>query len=99
MLHLVAVFDLRDADVALFERYEEAVLPLLGDYEGLLMSRVRAEDAMSEIHVLRFGSKDAYAAYQADPRRAAAADLLAVSRARVHVVPVNELGGRRDARS
>lgn len=88
MLHLVIIFDLRDADVAAFERYEDTVLPLLGEHQGLLISRIRTNDQLSEIHVVRFPSADEYDSYRADPRRIAAAPLLAASGVKLSVVPV-----------
>lgn len=61
--------------VAPFRAYEDAVLPLLADHGGALERRLRSEDGTTEIHLIRFPSEAHYAAYRADPRRTAYAEL------------------------
>jgi uncharacterized protein (DUF1330 family) len=71
----VAVFDLRAADLTLFNSYEAQVLPLLDRYGGRLESRLRAVDSSAEIHILFFPSDAAYEQYRADPVRVAAQEI------------------------
>ena len=71
--------------VADFARYEDAVLPLLGDHGGELQRRLRSDDGTTEAHLVGFPSAAAYAAYRADPRREEHAHLLVASGARVTV--------------
>lgn len=75
MLHIVATFDLRNADRDLFDRYEAAVLPLLPEHGGTLLHRLRSQDEETEVHVLAFASERHLGRFQADPRRAAVAAL------------------------
>jgi ribosomal protein S18 acetylase RimI-like enzyme len=51
--------------------YEDAVLPLLADHGGWLEQRLRTGDAATEVQLITFASRAGYAAYMADPRRAA----------------------------
>jgi uncharacterized protein (DUF1330 family) len=56
--------------------YEDRVLALLDRHGARLVERLRSRGGGPlEIHVLRFASEDALAAFQADPDRAAAAAL------------------------
>jgi len=69
------------ADIAVegvdaFQRYEAAVLPLLGRHDGRLERRLRTADGQAEVHIVSFGSRTAYEAYVADPERAGHRDLL-----------------------
>lgn len=59
-----------------FIEYESAVLPLLAEHEGTLERRLRSADGCLEVHVLRFATTEALAAYRSDPRRAALAPAL-----------------------
>lgn len=74
--------------VAAFAAYEEEVLPLLADHGARLDARLRAAGGQVELHVLWFPGEEALAAYRADPRRAAHADLLADSRAVTELFPL-----------
>jgi len=67
--------DLSDADVALFDQYEEGVLALLPDYGANLIERIRSIDGRTETHLLEFPDADALARFRADPRRAGLQDL------------------------
>lgn len=73
LLHIQ--IDLTAADIALFEAYEAAVLPLLADYGAALKLRLRAPDGRGEIHLIAFPDEAALAAYRADPARIAAQPL------------------------
>jgi len=71
MRRLVTI-DLANADLALFESFEDKVLQLLSKYGGRLEFRVRAFDNSSETHLLYFPDVQSYDAYRSDPARAAA---------------------------
>ena len=75
-LTLALVVDLAADAVAAFDSYERRVLPLLARHGGRLDRRLRTADGRTEIHVLTFADRAGYAAYLADPDRAAAAPLL-----------------------
>lgn len=75
-LTFVMVADLRADDVTAFQRYESLVLPLLARHGGRLERRLRTEDALTEVHVVSFASKQGYEAYLADEERQAHRSLL-----------------------
>jgi uncharacterized protein (DUF1330 family) len=76
------------AGVAQFAAYEDAVLPLLAEHGARLDLRLRAAGGQVEVHLVRFPSEAALAAYRADPRRAALADTLAASGAATDLFPL-----------
>jgi uncharacterized protein (DUF1330 family) len=88
---LLATFDLAAADVALFDEYEAAVLPLMDRHGGRLRFRVRSLDRESETHLVEFPDEEAFAAYRDDPDRQALQHLFERSRAVGRVTPVTEL--------
>ncbi|MFF8291495.1 GNAT family N-acetyltransferase [Streptomyces sp. NPDC016309] len=49
--------------------YEEKALALLPRHGGRLERRLRTADGLSEVHLVRFPTEDAYRAYLADPGR------------------------------
>jgi len=71
-MRLLVTIDLSEADLAAFEAYEAAVLPLIAVHGGRLEMRVRASDAWSETHLLHFPDEAAFEAYLVDPARQAA---------------------------
>lgn len=77
--------------VALFQAYEARVLPLLADHGGRLERRLRTAGQTMEVHILRFSSAAGFAAFRADPRRAALAGELARSGAVTEVVEVTDV--------
>jgi hypothetical protein len=70
MLLLVQI-DLSDADIAVFEAYEDRVLALLGGYGARLDTRLRSKDGSTETHVLEFPDVTAFEGFRADPARLA----------------------------
>ena len=72
-MKLLVDIDLRAADMAAFEAYEAAVLPLLAEHGAVLERRLRAVDDSAETHLIDVPSQAALDAYLADPRRAALA--------------------------
>ncbi|NIH87820.1 hypothetical protein [Amycolatopsis granulosa] len=79
---------------AAFDAYEDSVLPLLSEYGGRLERRVRSLDDRTEAHLVSFPGEQEFAAYRADPRRAASAPLLERSGAVVELLPVREITSR-----
>ena len=90
---ILATFDLSNADIALFEQYEAAVLPLLGQHGGRLLQRVRSLDSVFELHLLEFDSDTGFASYRDDPGRAALRELFVRSGAESAITPVISLAG------
>ena len=88
---LLATFDLSGADIALFDEYEAAVLPLLEQHGGRLLQRVRSLDAAFEIHLLEFDSETGLESYRSDPQRLAVQELFERSGAESLVTPVVSL--------
>jgi uncharacterized protein (DUF1330 family) len=74
-----------------FEEYERRVLPLLDDHGGRLERRLRSPDSLTEIHIVAFESREAFAGYREDPRRAAQAHLLAESGAAIELLEVDDV--------
>jgi hypothetical protein len=75
---VVVVAQLPEGGVPAFARYERAVLELLGEHGGGLERRLRSEDGRTEVHLVRFPSSAALAAYRSDPRREAHRERLGV---------------------
>jgi hypothetical protein len=74
-----------------FRRFEDEVLPLLADHEGRLARRLRSPDGCTEVHLVEFGSPEAFERYRADPRRRERLPLLERSGARMTVVEMHEV--------
>ena len=72
-MKLLVQIDLTAADLAAFEAYEAAVLPLLAEHGAVLERRLRVVDDGAETHLIDFPSPSALEAYLADPRREALA--------------------------
>jgi hypothetical protein len=64
-----------------FRTYEDAVLPLLPEYNGRLERRLRNQDGTVEMHIVSFASEADFQNYRNDPRRTAQASLLKKSSA------------------
>jgi hypothetical protein len=71
-----------------FDEYERRVLPLLDDHGGRLLRRLRSQDRLTEIHIVAFESREAFAGYREDPRRNEQVHLLTESGAAVEVLEV-----------
>ena len=65
--------------VANFQAYEQAVLPLLSEYGGLLERRLRNGDGTIEVHIVSFDSDQNFQRYRSDPRRTAHSHLFEAS--------------------
>jgi antibiotic biosynthesis monooxygenase (ABM) superfamily enzyme len=69
-----------------FQAYEDAVLPLLPEFNGRLERRLRNQDGTVEMHIVSFASDADFQNYRNDPRRAAQAWLLEKSSAKSEVL-------------
>ncbi|KJC49595.1 hypothetical protein [Bradyrhizobium sp. LTSP857] len=74
-----------------FRAYEEAVLPLLPEFNGCLERRLRNPDGTIEMHVVSFASDADFQNYRSDPRRAAQARLLEKSAAKLELLPMTDV--------
>jgi len=83
--------------VAEFRAYEDAVLPLLPEFNGRLERRLRNADGTVEIHILTFASDADRQNYRNDPRRAAQAWLFEKSSAKVELFPMTNIRNGRMA--
>ena len=81
-MRLLIEMDLTDADLVLFDRYEDTVLALLPEHGAVLERRERAADGTAEVHLIRFPDQAAFDAFIADPRRLAMARTWAACGAR-----------------
>ena len=69
-----------------FQAYENAVLPLLPEYNGRLERRLRSPDGTVEIHIISYPSDADRQNYRNDPRRLAQARLLEKSSAKFELL-------------
>jgi hypothetical protein len=69
-----------------FRAYEDAVLPLLPEFNGRLERRLRNPDGTIEMHIVSFASDADFQNYRNDPRRAALARLLEKSSAKLELL-------------
>ena len=77
--------------VADFRAYEDAVLPLLPEFNGRPERRLRSSDGTTEMHIVSFASEADFQNYRNDPRRTAQAWLLERSSARLEVLPMADV--------
>lgn len=88
---LVVIVRLPVRGIERFAEYEGHVLPLLAEFGGHLDRRLRSDDGLTEVHVVRFPSRESFESYRADPRRVEAAPLLAQSGASTEVLEVSDV--------
>ncbi|WP_210250914.1 hypothetical protein [Bradyrhizobium cytisi] len=74
--------------VADFRAYEDAVLPLLPEFNGRLERRLRNADGTMEMHIVSFASEADFQNYRNDPRRTAQVWLLEKSSAKLELAPM-----------
>lgn len=77
--------------IASFAAYEARVLPLIATHGGALERRLRSADGGVELHIVSFPSDAAFAAFRADPVRAAAAHLLDASGATTELLTLQDV--------
>src|ERR1044071_9407926 len=82
------IFRIPSEGVEHFQAYEEAVLPLLPEFNGRLERRLRNQDGTVEMHIVSYASDADRQNYRNDPRRAAQAWLLEKSSAKVESIPM-----------
>jgi hypothetical protein len=66
---LVAIVEMAPHNVIAGQQYEDAVLGLLARHDGSLERRMRGTGSATEVHVIRFGSREGYESFLADPDR------------------------------
>ena len=74
-----------------FRAYEDAVLPLLPEFNGRLERRLRNQDGTVEMHIVSFASDADFQNYRNDPRRTAQAWLLEKSSAIRESLPMRDV--------
>jgi antibiotic biosynthesis monooxygenase (ABM) superfamily enzyme len=74
-----------------FRAYEDAVLPLLPEFNGCLERRLRNPDGTIEMHIVSFESDADFQNYRNDPRRTAQARLLEQSSAKLELLPMTNV--------
>jgi hypothetical protein len=74
-----------------FRAYEDAVLPLLPEFNGCLERRLRNPDGTIEMHIVSFASDADFQNYRNDPRRTAQARLLEKSAAKLELLPMTNV--------
>jgi hypothetical protein len=72
--------------VEAFRAYEDAVLPLLPEFNGCLERRLRNPDGTIEMHIVSFASETDFQNYRNDPRRMSQAGLLEKSSAKMELL-------------
>ena len=77
--------------IADFRAYEDAVLPLLPEFNGRLERRLRNPDGTVEMHIVSFASEADFQNYRNDPRRTAQAPLLKKSSAIMESLPMTNV--------
>lgn len=91
MIQIVALLHSRQDGLSGLREYERAVLPLLAEHGGRLLSAFRPEwesdETPDEIRLLEFPSKEAPRSYRNDPRLEHLSDLRkrSISRPSVYV--------------
>src|SRR3954465_2936351 len=74
-----------------FQAYEDAVLPLLPEFNGRLERRLRNPEGRTEMHIVSFASDADFQNYRNDPRRTAQAWLLERSSAKLELLPMADV--------
>jgi hypothetical protein len=69
-----------------FQAYEDAVLPLLPEFNARLERRLRNREGTIEMHIVSFASDADFYNYRNDPRRMAQASLLKRSCAKLELL-------------
>ena len=74
-----------------FRAYENAVLPLLPEFNGRLERRLQNQDGTVEIHIVSYASEADRQNYRNDQRRTAQAWLLEKSSAKLELLPMTSV--------
>lgn len=73
------------------QRYEDAVLELLGRHGGSVERRMRGTDSATEVHVIRFSSRAGYESFMVDQDRLGYRDRLGDAAPTTRVIEVHDL--------
>jgi hypothetical protein len=74
-----------------FRAYEDAVLPLLPEFNGRLERRLQNPEGTVEMHIVSFACDADLQNYRNDPRRTAQAWLLERSSAKLELLPMTNV--------
>src|SRR4051794_36625558 len=77
--------------VASFQAYEQAVLPLLSEFGGLLERRLRNSDGTIEVHIVSFDSDQNFQRFRSDPRRASLSYMVEASAAKNELLQMTDV--------
>ncbi len=91
LVTLVLIVRIPAEGIEHFRAYEDAVLPLLPEFNGCLERRLRNPDGTVEMHIISFASDADFQNYRNDPRRAAQAWLLEKSSATLELLPMTSV--------
>ena len=78
MIYITLLIFVKEGKQSVFKEFEELALPMLGDYKGKLLIRLRPNETSIvsvevecpyEVHFLSFESEQDFNAYIQDPRR------------------------------
>jgi hypothetical protein len=89
-LLLVAVVEMADGEAEAGRRYEDEVLALLSQHDGVLERRMGAADGATEVQVIRFGSRTGYESFLVDPTRLALRERLGATAPTTRVLEVRD---------
>ncbi|WP_246273144.1 hypothetical protein [Phytohabitans houttuyneae] len=90
-LLLVAIVEMAEGHAEAGQRYEDEVLALLPRHGGTLDRRMRATDAPTEVHVIRFASRAGLESFMVDPDRLALRDKLGDAAPTTRVIEVRDV--------
>ncbi|MEV4532459.1 GNAT family N-acetyltransferase [Asanoa sp. NPDC049518] len=90
-LLLAAVVEFVEGRPETGQRYEDAVLALLGRHGGTLERRTRSSDGTAEVHLIRFTSRAGLESFMADPERLAHREAIGEAAPTTRVIEVFDL--------
>ncbi|GAA4170370.1 hypothetical protein GCM10022251_64180 [Phytohabitans flavus] len=90
-LLLVAIVEMAEGKVEVGQRYEDEVLAFLPKHGGSLEKRMRATDAPTEVHVIRFASRAGYESFMVDPDRLSLRNEIGDAAPTTRVIEVRDL--------
>ena len=93
LLTFVLIARIPEEGIEDFRAYEDAVLPLLSEFNGRLERRLRNPDGTMEVHIVSFASEADFQNYRNDPRRMAQAWLLEKSSAKLELLRMANVSG------
>jgi GNAT superfamily N-acetyltransferase len=88
---LVAVVEMAAGQAEAGQRYEDAVLALLGRHGGALERRTRDAAGTTEVHLIRFTDRAGYESFMVDPERLAHREAIGEAAPTTRVIEVTDL--------